>query len=201
VHHTGSDTIMREQLDACRRQRIIAAALALWALGYAAYRAYYAAGGQLGMIGRPMSEAQFRAVNAVGAGIVLLGALLPVLLVRVTPLRPVAPILCWIVGVGCCMHAFVDVALRLVSLAGLHPTQLPAQFWQSFDRRASDLQDLLLNEPWFLVEGLLWIALGLTYIEAPRRRVWLVSAAGACLLLTVVGVLSGLDVIGSFRVG
>jgi hypothetical protein len=201
VHHAGSDTAMREHVDAGRRKRIVAAALVVWALGYAAYRAYYAAGGQLGMIGRPMSDGQFRAVNAVGAGIVLLGAVLPLLLVRVTSLRPAAPILGWIIGVGCCMHACVDVALRLVSLAGLHPTQLPPQFWQSFDRRASDLQDLLLNEPWFLVEGLLWLALGLTYIESSRRRIWLVSAAGACLMLTVVGVLSGLDVIGSVRIG
>jgi hypothetical protein len=201
VHNTGSDTVMRERADAHRRQRTIATALLVWALGYAAYRAYYAAGGQLGMIGLPVSDAPFRGVNAVGAGIVLLGALLPPVLVRAAPLRPAAPVLAWIVGVGCCMHAFVDGTLRVMSLAGVHPTQLPSDFWQSFDRRAADLQDLLLNEPWFLVEGLLWIALGLSFIESSRRRAWLVSAAGACLLLTVVGVLSGLDVIGSFRLG
>jgi len=201
VHNTGSDTVTREHFDTCRRQRTIATALLVWALGYAAYRAYYAAGGQLGMIGQPLSEAQFRAVNAVGAGIVLLGALLPPVLVRAAWLRPAAPVLGWIVGVGCCMHAFVDGTLRVMSLAGVHPTQLPAEFWRSFDRRASDLQDLVLNEPWFLVEGLLWVALGLAYVEPSRRRVWLLSAAGTCLLLTVVGVLSGLDVIGSFRIG
>jgi hypothetical protein len=38
-------------------------------------------------------------------------------------------------------------------------------------------------------------------IQPSRRRPWLMSAAGACLLLTVVGVLSGLDVIGSLRIG
>jgi len=27
--------------------------------------------------------------------------------------------------------------------------------WLSFDRHAADMQDLLLNEPWFLIEGLL----------------------------------------------
>jgi len=83
----------------------------------------------------------------------------------------------------------------------VRPTQLPAELWQSFDRRASDLQDLLLNEPWFLVEGLLWIALGLACVRPSRRDSWLITAAGACLLLTAVGVLSGLDVIGSFRLG
>jgi hypothetical protein len=198
---TDSRTLVRTDADAERRQRTIAAALLLWGLGYAAYRAYYAAGGQLGMIGRPVSDAQFRAVNAAGAGVVLLGALLPPVLVRVAWLRPAAPVLGWVVGVGCCMHAFVDGVLRLLSLTGVHATQLPAQFWDSFDRRAADLQDLLLNEPWFLLEGLLWVALGLACTRSSHRRAWLVTASGACLLLTGIGVLSGLDVIGSFRIG
>lgn len=198
---TDRDTVAAEQSATCRAQRAIASALAVWGLGYACYRAYYAAGGNIGMIGEPMSDAQFRAVNAVGAGIVLLGALLPPVLVRAASGRSAAPVLAWIVGVGCCMHAFVDGMLRLLSLTGVHPTELPAELWQSFDRRASDLQDLMLNEPWFLVEGLLWVALGVASIQSSRRRPWLASAAGACLLLTVVGVLSGLEVIGSFRIG
>ena len=153
------------------------------------------------MIGRPLSDDRFRAVNATGAVIVLLGALLPAVVVRARSWRRAAPVLGWIIGVGCCMHAFVDGALRLLSVTGVHPTQLPAEFWLTFDRRAADLQDLLLNEPWFLVEGLLWIAFGATWVAPSHRRHWLVSAAGACLLLTVVGVLSGLEVIGSFRIG
>lgn len=196
-----SDKVVPEQSATYRAQRSVAMALAVWGLGYACYRAYYAAGGEIGMIGQPMSDAQFRAVNAVGAGIVLVGALLPPVLVSAASLRPAAPVLAWIVGVGCCMHAFVDGALRLLSLTGVHLTQLPAELWQSFDRRASDLQDLLLNEPWFLVEGMLWVALGVTSVQPPRRRPWLASAALACLLLTAVGVMSGLDVIGSFRLG
>ncbi len=71
--------------------------------------------------------------------------------------------------------------------------------WRSFDRHTADLQDLLLNEPWFLVEGLLWGALGLAFVNVSRRRGWLTSAVAGCLLLTAVGVLSGLDLIGSFR--
>lgn len=196
-----ADTVAPERSETRRRERSIVTALLVWGLGYAAYRTYYAVGGQLGMFGEPVSDAQFRTVNAAGAGIVLAGALLPLLLARVQLLRPAVPVVGWVVGVGCCMHAFVDGTLRFLSLAGVHPTQLPAELWQSFDRRASDLQDLLLNEPWFLVEGLLWIALGLACVRPSRRDSWLITAAGACLLLTAVGVLSGLDVIGSFRLG
>ncbi|WP_190812817.1 hypothetical protein [Saccharopolyspora pogona] len=114
--------------------RGIVVALALWGFAYACYRAYYAAGGTVGMIGEPVSSAQFRAINAVGAAIILFAA-------------------------------------------------------------------VLLNEPWFLVEGLLWAALGVTFVATSRRRAWLMSAIVGCLLLTVVGVLSGLGVIGSFRFG
>ncbi len=99
------------------------------------------------------------------------------------------------------MHALIDITLRVLSLTGKYPTQLPAAAWCSFDRRTADLQDLLFNEPWFLVVGLLWGALGLTFVHPRRRRTWAVSAVVACLLLSVVGVLSGVGVIGSARVG
>jgi hypothetical protein len=201
VASTDRRTLPAEQSATRPTQRSIAIALAVWGLGYACYRAYYAAGGEFGMFGVPMSAAQFRAVNAVGAGIILIGALLPLLLIRAASWRSATSVLAWIVGVGCCMHAFVDGTLRLLSLTGVHLTQLPADLWQSFDRRAADLQDLMLNEPWFLIEGVLWIALGVASTRPSRRRTWLVSAAAAGILLTVVGVLSGLDVIGSFRIG
>jgi hypothetical protein len=99
------------------------------------------------------------------------------------------------------MHALVDGSLRILSLAGVHRTTLPASVWLSYDRRTVDLQDLLLNEPWFFVEGLLWGALGLALVAPTRRRAWTLTAIAGCLLLTGVGVLSGLGVIGSFRLG
>jgi hypothetical protein len=120
---------------------------------------------------------------------------------HVRALAPVAPLLAWVVAIGCCMHALIDGTLRIFSVTGVHPTQLPATFWRSFDRHAADLQDLLLNEPWFLVEGLLWAAFGLAFVDVPRRRTWLASAVLGCLLLTVLGVLSGIGVIGSFQLG
>lgn len=181
--------------------RRLALLLALWAFAYACYRAYYAVGGTVGMLGEPVSDVEFRAINAVGAAIILVAAVLPPVAVRVPRLRRALPALGWLTAVGCCTHALVNSTLRVLSLTGVHPTVLPADVWQWYDRQASDLQDLLLNEPWFLVEGLLWAALGLMVVAAPRRRAWVLSAAATCLTLTAVGVLSGLDVIGSFRIG
>lgn len=182
-------------------RRKIVVALVVWTLPYACYRAYYAAGGEFGMIGQPVSTAQIRAISAVGAAIIGAAAILPLLAMRVRVLRRALPVLGWIAAVGCCMHALVDWTLRVLSLTGVHPTQLPASVWRSFDRRAADLQDLLVNEPWFFVEGLLWGTLAVGLIPRSRRRPWIVSAVASCLLLTVVGILSGLGVIGSFHLG
>ncbi|MEV1117164.1 hypothetical protein AB0I91_18995 [Actinosynnema sp. NPDC049800] len=181
--------------------RRLAWLLALWAFAYACYRAYYAFGGKVGMIGEPVSETTFRAINAIGAAIILVAAVLPPVAVRVPLLRRALPALGWLTAVGCCTHALVNSTLRVFSLTGAHPVVLPAEVWRWYDQRVADLQDLLLNEPWFLAEGLLWAALGLVVVTASRRRAWVLSAAVTCLALSVVGVLSGLGVIGSFRIG
>ena len=184
-----------------RRWQRAALAVACWSFAYAGYRAYYAAGGRVGMIGQPVSSEQLRAFNAFGAAIIAFGGLVPLAALRIRSIRRLLPALCWIAAVGCCMHALVDITLRLLSLTGVHPTQLPSSVWLSYDRRASDLQDLLLNEPWFLVEGLLWATLGAALVQSSRRRAWLTTAAVACLLLAVIGVSSGLGIIPSFRYG
>jgi hypothetical protein len=175
-----------------------------WALLYALYRGYYAVGGTFGMFGTPVSEQQWRLINAVGAAILLVAAVLPIALLNAWGRRGARPILlalCWIVTVGCVMHATIDATQRVLSLMGRLTIDLP--FWLSIDRRRSDLQDLLFNEPWFLVEGLLWGAIAWTagLGGSPRRRAWLASALVAITGLTVIGVLSALGVVGKLIVG
>jgi hypothetical protein len=189
-------------VDTQRRPPLrLVAALSFWGLVYAGYRAYYALGGTAGMIGTPMSEADFRALNAFGAAVILVAGLLPWLVLRAAWFRRITPALGWVLAVGCCMHALVDWTLRVLSLTGVHPTQLPADVWVSYDRRVADLQDIFLNEPWFFIEGLLWAGLVLTLVSSRVRRPWVVSALVAVAALTTLGVLSGLDLIGSFTVG
>ncbi len=175
--------------------------LAVWSFAYAGYRAYYAFGGQIGQIGEPVSPGQYRVINAVGAGVIAFAGVLPLIALRMAPLRRALPALGWMGAVGCCMHALVDILLRLLSVTGVRPTQLPPTVWRSFDRQLADLEDLLLNEPWFFVEGLLWGALGIGFVRAFRQRTWVVSAVVACAVLTGVGLLSGLGTIGSFHLG
>jgi hypothetical protein len=177
---------------------------AAWALLYALYRGYYALGGTVGMFGVPASESQWRLINAVGAAILLVGAAAPLVLLRWwrrPRLRTLLLTLCWLVTVGCVMHALIDATQRASSLAGLLTMHPP--FWASIDQRRSDLQDLLWNEPWFLVEGLLWGAIAWTAgLHRSRRRLaWVTSALTAIAMLTVVGLLSAFGVIGKLIVG
>jgi len=88
------------------------------------------------------------------------------------------------------MHATIDIARRVLSLIGMLYIQYP--FWTSIDTRASDLQDRLFNEPWFLVEGMLWGAIAWTSgVHRSLHRVWWLSTGVAAILgLTVVGLLS-----------
>lgn len=91
--------------------------------------------------------------------------------------------------------------LRVFSLTGVHPTQLSPQFWLSVDRHKADLQDVLLNEPWFFVEGCLWGVFALSAVPEPARRRWLRSAVIACAVASIFGVLSGLGAIPKFHIG
>ncbi len=175
-----------------------------WALGYGLYRWYYALGGSLGILGVPRSWEQWRWVNAAGGALVLGAAVLPLAVLRAwrrPHARPLLLALAWIIAVGCASHALIGIAQRISSLAGVLTIDYP--FWRSIDRREADLQALFFNEPWFLVEGLLWgwIAWAGALRESPRRAWWIGSAILATVIAGVVGVLSAFGVIGRVIVG
>ena len=117
-------------------------------------------------------------------------------------IRPLLLALCWAVAVGCCAHAVIDIVERLLSLAGRLEIDYPASVWASIDRRAADIQDLYLNEPWFLLEGLAFGALGALHLRTRRgRRLWVGSAVAATLAASVVGVLSAAGILGRYVSG
>lgn len=168
------------------------------------YRAYYAVGGTAGIPGTPSSMAQWRRINAIAAAILLVTAAVAIVWPRLWRHRRTRPLLlafCWLAGVACVSHALIDVGQRIASLSGMLSIDYP--FWRSIDRRAADLQDLLFNEPWFFVEGLLWAAIAwrAAVEQSPRRRWWIGSAAVVTILATAIGLLSAFGVIGKTIVG
>jgi len=99
------------------------------------------------------------------------------------------------------MHALIDSIERVLSLAGLLRIEYPTM-WASIDRRAADLQDLFFNEPWFLLEGLGFGAIGWIALGPGSRRRWSVrSSIAATSVLTVIGMLSATGVIGKVIIG
>jgi hypothetical protein len=170
---------------------------ALWAAAYTIYRAYYAFGGTAGLPGQPAAGGTFRLINTVSVVVLLIAAIVPLAMLplwRVPALRRWLLALCWVVAVGCCMHALIDMIERVMSLTGHLQISYPADVWASVDRRQADLQDLYGNEPWFLIQGLLFAALA--WPNLIRRRWWIGTAAIAVAALTVFGVLSATGAIG-----
>ncbi|GAA2329934.1 DUF3995 domain-containing protein [Dactylosporangium salmoneum] len=176
-----------------------------WGFCYTLYRAYYAFGGTALLPGRPANPSDFRMINMVATIILLVAAVLPIAMLPLWSrprVRPVLHAVCWVIAVGCVMHAVIDAAQRVLSLAGLLDIRYPESAWASIDTRTADLQDLFFNEPWFLLEGLgfaalAWIALG----PGRPRRAWIGSALAATGALTVVGLLSATGVIGRLIIG
>jgi hypothetical protein len=153
-----------------RRLASVSIAVAAWGLGYALYRGYYALGGTLLLPGTLADPSQFRLINAAAVAILAIAAVLPIamlLLWRRPRARLVLLAACWLVAVGCTMHALIDSIERVLSLAGLLRIEYPSTIWATIDRRSADLQDLFFNEPRFLLEGLGYAALGWIALGAP----------------------------------
>lgn len=193
--------VLRETSANARALGWASAVAGAWGLWYAIYRAYYAAGGTGFLAGtiRHSSEAEFQQVNLAGAVIICVAAILPVatlpLWSRAGP-RRVLLALCWLVAVGCCMHALVDGIERVLSLTGV----LRLDYWSGWatvNHRTADLEDLLFNEPWFLLEGLAFATLGWIALGPGRvRRWWVTSGLAAIGVLTVLGMLTVAGVSG-----
>jgi hypothetical protein len=157
------------------------------------------------MIGSPASQSAWRATNLGAAAVLLLLAALPLValpLWRGGRRRSVLLTLSWLLAVGMTGHALIMDTQRVLSLAGAHRIHYPASAWETIDPHAADVQDLLFNETWFLVEGLLWgllawIALG----RSRARRLWVATALPATAAMTCIGLLSAFGVVGKVVVG
>ena len=185
------------------RLKTISLITAGWAFWYAIYRAYYGFGGTVGMFGTPVSEAQWRGINLAGAALLLGVAVLPVAVLplwRMPRIRPILLGLCWLLAVGFLMHAVIDGIERILSLTGVLHLDYP--LFTTVNRRVADLQDLLFNETWFLIEGMLWGILGwMNLSRSSARWWWVVSGLAAVAVLTSIGLLSAFGVIGKFVIG
>ena len=165
-----------------------------WGAAYAIYRGYYALGGLAGLPGVVRSDARgtFHAINLAAVIVLLLGAAAPLVMLRLwrSRLWVGCVVACWAVTVGCVMHALIDITQRCLSLSGQLWISYPTDLWASVDRRAADLQDLLANEPWFLIEGLLFACLALLHLRGRGRLGFIITALLTTAAFVTVGMLA-----------
>ena len=173
------------------------------ALAYASYRGYYALGGTAGMFGVPESHAQWTFLNGFAAVALLVAAAVPLVALPLWHRRVARPILLTlftVAAVGFVMHGLIDETQRVLHLAGLADRfhiQVRLAGLRSVDMRAADVQDIFLNEPWFLAQGVVCGALVWSVLRSRAARAWWVAgAAFATAVCTVFGLLSAAGVVG-----
>ncbi len=173
-------------------------AIFVWSIGYMLPHLYWALGGTAGLaLVRPEAAAlpEWRLINWV-ASVFLTAAGGLGLALAYLPRRPwLSGLLLAMAWAGCSLaasHGLDGLVNRLLQFAGLATVE-GAPF--GLPEHAYVVWDLLLFEPWFLIEGLLLGLAGWCYLRQPRhRRVWLALCAlgvGVGLVTAVLGVRVG----------
>jgi hypothetical protein len=206
--HEDQDVAVLDKRRARRRTRapatlVVALLTAAWSFGYALYRGYYAMGGTYGLPGRVLEAQQFRFINAAAAAALLAAAVFPLVTIRLwdrPAARRILVVACWIAAVGCVMHAIIDITEQSLGLAGVVTVPTDNALLR-IDAAAAAIQDIVFNEPWFAIEGVLFALLALIHLNRRHRIVWLVSAGVGVLALVSLGMLTVVGVFPRMIIG
>lgn len=173
VHARGAD----------RRRRWFGKAVSVWSLAYGFPHAYWALGGSAGLsvvVPSVADEPWWRPINA-AASLVFCGAIL-VGVAFARSRRPAWPVL----AVAClgsavaAVHGVYGIGARAVTVIAAGPEGAPSHI----------LWDLLVFEPWFLIEGLLLATAGWSSVTTPRSRLaWGTATLAAVLVASVTALL------------
>lgn len=167
-------------------------ALCVWSTAYALPHVYWALGGTAGMMllkpsvyGLP----QWEAINWAASVILIAAGVLGIAFVHFKERGFSSVLLLALALAGCAVstaHGLYGIIYRIAQVAGGVEVE-----WGPFraNEHAYVLWDLVLFEPWFMIEGFLLGAVGWRYLDSPRsKRTWLTL----CTLGTIVGLLTGL---------
>lgn len=175
-----------------RSVQLSAWALSVWSVLYAVPHAYWALGGERGFsVLRPSAVAleEWETINAVATAVLLLPVLVGFGLVRF-PARPrikVALLGAVLAGTSVsAAHGIYGIVYRILNLGGIveidgQPASVAEHPWV--------LWDLLVFEPWFLVEGVLFGLLGWAATTASQRHRWIVLSLVGVSVATASGLL------------
>ena len=191
--------------DGLRSTALRQPAWALWAFWVTAafipIHAYWALGGSFWLPPSALLPANRHTVQVANWGVRLLLAIGAAILLalarptdrRIHPAVLLAPV--WIGSVVALSHAVLGFVTKSLYVAGLHgAVDFPAlpgttAATAAAENHTAAVLDLLVFEPWFLVEGMLLLLAGWASLRAPNAHRWTVSVVVGAALIEAFGVL------------
>jgi hypothetical protein len=153
---------------------------------------YWAIGGTIGLSLLKLSVLalpQWQIINWVASVILTAAGVLGIAFIRIKNRGFISWSLLAIALAGCAIatsHGIYGIVYRVLQIAGAIELESGPFEYQA---HAYVLWDLVLFEPWFVIEGLLLGILGWHYLKSPRQqRIWLIL----CTTGTIAGIISGL---------
>jgi hypothetical protein len=175
------------------RLRVWGAALAVWSALYAIAHVYWALGGRAGFsLLKPSATEleRWEEINAIASVVLLVPVGLAIGLVHLRGRPRPHRVLLAATLVGATIaasHGMYGIAYRVLNIVGVIDIE-----GQSFELSTHPwvVWDLVLFEPWFLLEGILFVGVGRASLASARdRRRWLLACCIGIAAATVVGLL------------
>ncbi|KAB2331133.1 DUF3995 domain-containing protein [Cytobacillus depressus] len=186
--------LLNPQLQQSRTRSLVWSGYAvfIWSIVYMIPHLYWALGGTAGLtILKPsiLALPQWELVNWVASVILTLAGLLGIALIYFWNRKPLKWLLLTIALAGSSVaasHGIYGIVYRLLQITGVIGVELDPF---NVNEHAYVLWDLLLFEPWFLIEGILLVVLGWYSFNKPNnRRIWFML----CTLGIIIGIVTGL---------
>ncbi|MGP4080490.1 DUF3995 domain-containing protein [Pseudalkalibacillus sp. R45] len=167
-------------------------AVFIWSIAYMLPHLYWALGGTIGMslLKESVAEAAFwEMINWVATGFLTAAGFVGIAFIYLRKQKVISWLLLGIALFGCSIatsHGIYGIFYRIFQITGV--VELESGSF-NFNEHSFVVWDLLLFEPWFMIEGILFVILGWFYINKPRnRRIWLML----CTVGIIFGLVSGL---------
>ncbi|QHT61215.1 DUF3995 domain-containing protein [Paenibacillus lycopersici] len=167
-------------------------AVFIWSIGYMLPHLYWALGGKRGGgILKPdlVQSIDFEWINWIASVFLTAAGFLGLAFIYWAKGRVSSLMLLFAAWAGCSLaasHGIYGVGYRILQISGI--TGLESGSFH-MDEDTYVLWDLALFEPWFLIEGILLIIAGWSFLkEARSRKIWL----AACLFGILVGLVTGI---------
>lgn len=195
IDKTVNDTVLPgSQPERSRRPALVWSGYAvfIWSIAYMLPHLYWALGGAAGLSllkSSVLALPQWELINWVASVFLTAAGFLGLAFIYLRKRNFLSWLLLAIALAGCALatsHGIYGVVNRILQIAGVAELE-SGPF--DMDQHAYVVWDLILFEPWFVIEGILLGSAGWFYLDKPRdRRLWLAG----CTLGIIVGLITGL---------